>query len=492
MKKTIVAGLVWLAVCRLPAEVYHLNLDQSIAIARNQSISMLSLQQDKRIAELNQKATKAALKTHVDLDFTLPQYTETIRSFEDTAGMTYYPVRQLNYSGNLTVNQPLITDGRIYLTSALTHTDDLYNDKRLMNMNTRIGLSQPLDALYAYNNVRSQMRQADLNYEQTQKQLKRQDLDLVYSVSSSYYNLLSVQKSCEIAASNLERQKEACELAQHKYAAGLIKEVDALQMEVDLAEVQNSYDMALINVASAQTSFKELIGLNIADSVVLSMDMDYKIVLVDEEKAVNLAMENRLEIREQEIQLELNQMSIKRQKAQGLPSATLTAYFEKAGVSELLTENKLKASFNEVTDDYIARPQNYGVGLSVSIPLLDFGENRSQVRAAEARLQKTRYQQEEVRRSIESEVRSLVVEVNSSLKRLQLLEKNIEIAEKSFEITRARFADGDIDSQSLALERDRLTNAHTSLLQAYITYRLKLADLMRNTFYDFENDVAIE
>lgn len=491
MKRLSMFSFIVVMCVALQAEVYHLDLAQSIVIAKDKSFDMLSLQQDLKISEYNLKSTTAGLKTHIDLNFTLPEYTETIRSFEDTAGISYYPIRQLNYSGSLTVNQPLITDGRIYLTGGLTNTDDIYNDKRLMNMSTRIGFSQPLDAFYGYNNTRSQLRQAKLSYEQTQKSLKREDLNLVYSVTSSFYNLLSVQKSCEISASNLERQKEAYQIAKNKYAAGLIKEVDALQMEVDLAEAQNSYDMAIINVSSAENSFKKLIGLDIKDSVVLNMNLEYKVVLVDAQKAVDLAMENRLEIREQEIQVELREMSIKRQKAQGMVSADLTAYFQKVGVSELLTEDGIGSSFDNVTVDYLARPLNYGVGLTVSVPILDFGENRALVRAAQANLQKTLLQQEETKRSIESEVRNLVAEVSSSLKRLQLLEKNIVVAEKSFEITRARFADGDIDSQSLALERDRLNNAYTSHLQAYINYRLKLADLMRKTFYDFENDRAI-
>ncbi|MBO5835234.1 MAG: TolC family protein, partial [Bacteroidales bacterium] len=321
----------------------------------------------------------------------------------------------------------------------------------------------------------------------------RQDLDLVYSVMSSFYNLLQVQKRRELSETNLQRQEEAYLLAKNKFAAGLIKEVDVLQMEVDLAEAQNSFEMSLINQQSLENSFKELIGLNISDSVVLSMDMlDYKPVIVDPDKAIELAMKNRLEIREQEIQLELRQMSIKRQRAQGLPSASLTAYFEKSGVSELGNDGEITTSFQNVTKDYLVRPQNYGVGLTVSVPILDFGENKARVRAAEANLQKARNQQEQVRRNIESEVLNLVSEVNTSLKRLQLLEKNIEVAEKSFEITRARYADGDIDSQALALERDRLNNAYTTHLSAYITYQLKLADLMRNTFYDFVNDVEIE
>lgn len=492
MRKIVNIAIAVLVALPIGAKVYYLDLQQSIMIAKDGSYTMKSLKEDSLISENSLKSSLASLKTHIDFDLTIPQYTETVRSFEDTAGISYYPVRQLNYNGSLTVNQPLITNGRVYLTTGLTNTDDIYNSKRLMNLNTRIGFSQPIDAFYGYNTIKSTIQQAKLNYEQTQKQLKRSDLDLMYNVSSSFYNLLQVQKNLEISALNLERQAEANTIAQNKYAAGLIKEVDALQMEVDLATAQNSYDMAVMNVTSAENAFKKLIGLKLSDSVVLNMDLKYEAVLIDVDKAVELAMKNRLEIREQEIQAELNKMSLKRQKAQGLPTASLTGYFEKSGVSSLSDENTFGTSLSKMGDNYLERPINYGLGLTVSIPILDFGENKSQVRVAESRLKKTYLQQEETRRSIETEVKNLVAEVNSSLKRLQLLEKNIVIAEKSFEITRARFADGDIDSQALALERDRLNNAHTSLLQAYITYQLKLADLTRNTFYDFVNNVEIE
>ncbi|MDA3879350.1 MAG: TolC family protein, partial [Prolixibacteraceae bacterium] len=90
-----------------------------------------------------------------------------------------------------------------------------------------------------------------------------------------------------------------------------------------------------------------------------------------------------------------------------------------------------------------------------------------------------------------TEVKNLVAGLNSSLKRLQLLEKNVEVAEKSFEITRMRYSDGDIDSQDLALERERLNNAYISHLSSYIQYELNLADLMRKTFYDFKNNELV-
>ena len=53
-------------------------------------------------------------------------------------------------------------------------------------------------------------------------------------------------------------------------------------------------------------------------------------------------------------------------------------------------------------------------------------------------------------------------------------------------ISKQRFSNGDIDSQALALDRNRLNLANIAHLDSYIQYKLLLADLMRKTFYDFE------
>lgn len=421
-----------------------------------------------------------------------PQYNETIESWNDTTGITYYyPVKDLGYSGVMTINQPLPTDGNIFISNMLSSSDNLKSNFRSSRLRSRIGFNQPLHSFYAYNSIKSTLKRAELDFERSNKQYKREELNLIYQVSSSYYNLLSLQKSTEIASLDLERQMDAYEISKNKYAAGLIREVDALQMEVDLAEAQNNHDISVLNEVSAKNAFIELLGLSLDDSVILSNEMNYQVVIIDPEQAVDLALKNRLEVREQEIQIELQKLSIKQQRANGLIRGSVDAYFERAGMdhqANISFMQSIKNSYNNLTE----RNSSYGIGLSVTIPILDWGENRALVRAAESRLKQYNYRKEEVEREIETEVKNLIASINSNLKRLQVLEKNVLVAEKSFEITRQRFSDGDIDSQSLALERNRLNNAYTSHLRAYINYQLSLADLMRKTFYDFQNQREIK
>jgi hypothetical protein len=101
--KILIYTLVFGLLCPIQpkAETYHLDLDQSIMIAKNKSFEMLSLLQDIKIAEYNLKSTTSGLKTHVDLNLTLPEYTETLRQFEDHLGHCLLFGTTTNYNGSL-------------------------------------------------------------------------------------------------------------------------------------------------------------------------------------------------------------------------------------------------------------------------------------------------------------------------------------------------------------------------------------------------------
>ncbi|MBR5847303.1 MAG: TolC family protein [Bacteroidaceae bacterium] len=489
--KYLIALGITLASLTVKAETYLLTLQASIDLAKEKSYTMRNLQEDLKIAEYNLKSATSSLKTHIDFSLTMPEFNQTVRTWDDTTGVSFYSVKRMDYGGMVTVNQPLITNGNIYWETGLNSYDDFYNQDRSATFNTRLRLRQPIDALYGYNAIRSSLKSARLDYERTKKSLRREELNLEYRVSSSYYNLLSLQRSTEIALLDYERQTEANKIAQNKYASGLIREVDALQMEVDLAEAQNSYEVALINQESALNSFKDLLGIELTDSVILKDDLEYTIVTVDADKAVEYALKNRTELRERDIAIEQQAMSIRQRKAEGMVRGYFDAYVQKTGTSMGDITTTYGNTIQHSASDFMDRPINYGVGVTVSIPLLDWGENKARVRAAEARQRQNYLAKEELERSIETETRNSVAQLNNNLKRLQLLEKNVAIAEKSFAITLQRFSDGDIDSQTLALERNRLNSAYRSHLSAYIAYQLSLADIMRKTLYDFENDEPI-
>ncbi len=471
--------------------VLKLDLKSSIDIAKEKSYSMLILKENMNAAKYQLKAANSSFKTHITMDITAPNYSESINDFQDADGVTYFSNKQLSYSGDIRIDQPLPTDGRLFVRSSMFNTDDFEQDEKFLKLQTRIGLTQPIQSLFAYNSIKSEYEKASLNYDLTSKRLKRNELDLIYMVSEAFYNLHFSKERLKIKKISKERLSEAYEIAQNKFKVGLIREVEALQMEVDLGEAQNSYDMAIVNYDAQLNVFKLVLGLPLSEKIELKSDFNYIPIKVDVKKALNMALNNRLELKEQKLEMDLVNIELKRVKSRGAVSGNLEAYYDFVGVQEYDINKSLGGAINGSWNVLKNRPADFGILLKLKIPILDWGENKSRVNAVKSRIKRSLYEQENESAKIESQVIKAVNELHSTLRRLELLKKNRVIAEKSFAISQSRFSNGDIDSQTLALDRERLNKTNESHLAAFIAYKMKLADLMRKTFYDFEKNQPI-
>ncbi len=468
--------------------IHTLDLEKSLEIALEKSYKMKTLKENLLEAKHQLAVATNRFKTNINLDMTLPNYTETMRRFEDSLGVYYSPIQQSIYEADIRISQPLPTDGHFFLSSGIYTLQDFNKERNSAQLNTRLGFQQPIEAIYAYNEIKTSLREAKLYFELSNKQLDRAQLDLKYEVSNAFYSLVSCYESKKIAKQTMDYQQEAFTLAQNKFKAGVIAEVEALQMEVDLGVAQNNFDIAISNARSQEDIYKQILGIPLQDSIVINSDMSYKIIQVNIEEAIKRGLANRLEIREREINKSLSEINIRKTKVNGQITGSISGYYDFIGVGENDRGVAYSTLFSNTMQELQNRPGNKGVSLNISIPIWDWGVNRSRVEAAKARLRKAEYSINNEKVNVVRDIRKTVNNLKSSLKRLKLLEKNVIVAEKSFNISQERFANGDIDSQSLALNRNRLNNAYISKLEAFISYKLLIADLNRKTFYDYEND----
>ena len=466
-------------------DVHYLSLEKCLEIAQEESYSIRFLREDFKVAGFQLTAATNRFKTQVNLNLSAPIYSETISSFVDTSARTlYFPQKQAIYSSDLGITQPLPTDGRVFIQSGIFHIQDFSNNINSFRLNTRIGFEQPLEAIYSYNGILAELRNAELNYELQQRRLTRTLLDLNYEISSAFYNLLSAIESQKIASQTFKQQQESNELAQNKYKAGVIAEVEALQMEVDLAEASNSNDLAKARTTSQANQLKQLLGFALMDSIVLEADLGYE--------EIDVSLQTALELREREISEEQAEIDIRRTRVNGQITGILSAYYDFIGVNEEPEDIALSSNFSNAFKELQNRPGNRGVSLQLEIMPQNTDDMFARIQAAKARLRQAKMSIDEEKLNVERDIRNTVTNLKSSLKRLKLLEKNIKVAERSFEITRNRFANGEINSQALALDRNRLSQAYNSRLQALISYKLLLADITRKTFYDFVNKIEIK
>lgn len=468
-----------------------LTLEDAIEIALQKSYNMKTLQLQVIKAREDLVAAKGRFRTRAMMDFELPSYAERLSSVQQGYGFSVYNTRGTQrYQGNLNIIQPLPTNGEFRLSSSAYHLSESYltftgADTVAKRFASSLSLyfNQPL---FTVNSLQYGLKRAKLNYERTNKFYTRIELDIIYRVTSQFYGLYQTTRQQEIAAAQSQQQDAAYELATRKYEAGLIPEVDVLQMEVDLADSRNK----LLSAQGAQKQqseyFKQLIGLNLDDNIAVRTDFQYETITIDSSKAVAEGLKHRSEVRENEIDLELARMSVKEVDSRWEIRGDISAFYDLSGISaDNLADNGWRSLYNSSISDLKDRPRNKGITFRLTVPLWDWGVNKAEVAAAKVRVQTTEYELKELRKTIVREIRTVIDQVKEAERRLDVLKKSEELAEKSYQINTRRFENGDITSQDLVLDQQRLTSARQAYLDAFISYKLAVADLTRKTMYDF-------
>ena len=479
---------------------YVLELQDAIDIALEKSYNMKSLRLSLTQSEKNYQAAKYRFRTQIDLDLSVPSWSERISAVEVPNSIPIYNrFGTMRMSGEVDVRQPLPTDGYLSLRSQLYQTNEMTDlagsDDEIKGKTffSSFGLvfNQPL---FTYNRLKTGLKQTELNFERTSKQLTRSRLNLIYNVTQSFFNLYSQTRTLEINKETLDQKKEVYDLAKLKYEAGLIAEVEALQMEVDYASAQAEFLIAEAGLERQHDQFKLDLGLKPTDDVTVNADIDFKKIEVDLDKALKEGLARRLEIREQEIDIELQRMSLVEIDARSEISANLRAFYDFTGISDpyLPYNTGSMDLFDSSFDDLQRRPRNRGVTLTFNIPIWDWGVNKAEMASAKAGLKRTEMFMDEQHKIVENSIRDVVRRIKETEQRIEVLEKSQNVAQRSYDITLERFNNGEISSQDLALDNNRLASAKMAYLGAFINYKLAIADLKRKTFWDFENNRPIE
>lgn len=471
-----------------------LTLTESINIALGKSYEAKRLEQSLVQSRMSLRAAEASFKSNGQLVFSsLPQFQQGVRQTPLPGGAFSFDREEfLNLQTELYINQPIAaTDGVFSLVGSLrrfeqTATNTVEsgvvqieetNDITNYNPQFRLQFRQPL---FTINRRKLGYRRAALDLERTEQQYTRSQLDLIYNISTNFYNLYRAQRGLEIEQDRVQQSENAYRIARLKHQAGLLPEVEALRLEIDLSNAQNSAATQEANLRQFEDGFKLLVGIPIEEEISVVTELTYDPVQVSQEKAISEALKRRTEPRTDDIEIELGEINIEETDSQ---SEIVGELFMSYGIFKVA--EKFKNSFQDFDNDRSVR-------FSLTVPIWDWGQNSSQVQAAQASLSSSRLNRQNRIEEIKREIRTAVRDLESARKRADITVRSEALAEKSYRINLLKFESGDINSQDLALEQDRLTQARLNSLDSIIDYKQALADLRRKTLWDFEKGEAVK
>ncbi len=457
----------------------NLNLVEAQKLATENSPDIKRIGYDmERNSELL-KARLAANKSNFSLSLNPLSYSEnlTFNSF-----LSAWSENETKESfGTFRISQPIEkTGGTLSLINRFSWQDSYsdYQDIRNKQFSNNLYLSftQPI---WTYNTITLETRQLELNLEQTELNYSIQKLLLEKQVAQSFYSAYEYKMSLEIALEEQKNQEASYQLIKNKVDADLAAREELYQAELNLSSSNSTAANAQVQLENAYDDLKILLGLALNDDIAVEADLSYRDVEVDLSKAISYGLDKRMELRQREIDIQNAQMDLTETEAQN----------EFKG--QVLLDVGLIGTDENLGNIYDTPTQNKTVSLSVEIPLWDWGETASRIKAAEADIKKGQL-------SYDDEVNSIVLEIRKSYRNLSNLrnqiviaEQNVRNAELTYEINREKYEYGDLTSMDLSLYQTQLSQKRIDLVSAQVDYKLALLDLKIQSLWDFEKNEPV-
>jgi outer membrane protein TolC len=488
---TLFIGAAGLVEAAAPRKISY---DEAIRIALGESYTVKYYKEEMEATRYSYLFTKAEFKPYLDFDLFTPSWNESLTEISQADNLPVYnSTGSIQVGGNLSFTYVLPTGGNLALSSKMfwenyrTTLSEAYDESLKRDQAySRFALSfnQPI---FTANKLKENMNVAELNFQKSAYYFTRIQMDIVYNVTVGFYQVYQLAYEHKINQDRLANSREAYRITHLKQETGNLPEGEILIAEITVAQDEARVMESEGKLNTAKDQFKLLIGLELMEEIDLEADMEFEAFIVDMRQAIDEALRNRMEIKESNLEIELQNIEIKRAKREREIKGNISAYYDFTGLStrgDGTVGQLVGSSFENMID----RPSNRGIALTLSYPIADWGRAKNQVRHQQVRMKQRELDLDNTRRSIEREIREIVRSVYETEKRFRINQRNQEVAVKSYRISQMRFENGDMTSQELSIEQERLSQVQLAFIESYISYRLSVANLNRKTMYDFENN----
>jgi len=378
----------------------------------------------------------------------------------------YLPQMNINgeydYNVKLQTSQLMFNDQptKIAMGSPYSSTLSAQLDQPLFNQSLLLGIraNQP------------NMELSQLNKEQTNEQI-------IYNVSSSYFQVLVIQKQIQLLNDNRTRTEKLYSVTKLQAEQGTGKKINAKQVEVNLNNINSQIANAQSNYTIALNRLKNAMGMDISANVVLTDTARWvqNVTATPQNGEFDYASTTAYKI--QEKQIELNEINAKSIRAGYIPTVSMFGRYGMNGIGK-------------TAGDVFSNQFNYStIGLKFTIPILDGFKKDAQYKQAKIAIS-TAKENLKLNQS-----NSGMVFQNATNKReqarttLQSDKRNMEMSQELYDNVNLQYKGGTASLSDLLNAESSWSSAQNNFLQSMINYYVAALDLAnaQGSLEDFYN-----
>lgn len=337
------------------------------------------------------------------------------------------------------INEGFETDTRNMFAGALTITQPLYMGGKIR----------------AYNEITDYAKQI------AEEKHRGGAQEVVLEVDEAYWRVVSLANKKKLAESYVNLLKHLDDDMQKMIKEGVATKANGLTVSVKLNEAEMTLTKVDNGLTLSRMLLCQLCGMPIESNFTLEDEQKEQLAPVKSNAAfdMNQAYVNRPELRSLELATKIYDKKIQIARSEFLPQVVLTGNYMLTNPSVYNGfEKKFKGMFN--------------VGVMVSAPLFEWGENKYKIRAAKSEAAIAKYELEEAKEKIELQVNQQSFRVKEAEKTLARARKNCESADENMKTANAGFKEGVIPTSDLLAAQTAWVSAHSEVIDAEINARL--------------------
>lgn len=298
----------------------------------------------------------------------------------------------------------------------------------------------------------------EITYSQTVADLEKQ-------VKVIFYNVILLRENISLLEDNLKTIQARYELTKTNYEAGLVSELDLLQVQVTLENFKPEISNLKVMYNKTLLNFKMFMGLDFDQDITILGEIEPEIQALSYEDALSQAMANSktLKLLNKSEQVLFAQKSTIFNK-NFLPAITFE-YSQATGLDDPFGNG----IFDK--DDYVDDQGNFSIGMAYNFTgLLPMSQERMEIDKIKRQIGDLNYQRQAAVDGIKLQVRSQIDTLNTSLSIQKGLELTVELAKKSLEKVEQAYKAGTVQVLEVEAAENEYKQARLNLLKEKFNY----------------------
>jgi len=422
----------------------------------SKSISLLSDVQQASFSALG-TTTGAALQQTMTTTLTqLPQPQTSVMLSQ--MGLTMESVGQMAGQGITQLSGILNNVGQEIVDAFNTDTRNTWAGSIL--------LTQPLfmgGAIVAMNKM------ADLQEQMASHTTDARRQATLYDIDRAYWQVVSLNHKKKLATSYLELVKKLDDNVNKMIAEGVATKSDGLSVSVKVNEAEMAVTQVTDGLVLSKMLLCQLCGLPVNEQITLADENSETIAVVELTPQLNVdqAMANRPELKLLQNTVDMSRQTTNLLKAGNLPQVALTGGYA-------ISNPNLFDGFEKKFGGF------WHVGVTVRVPIWNWGDVKYKVRAAKGAGAIAQYEMDEAREMIELQVNQNTYRVEEANKKLAMALSNIQRADENLRTANLGFSEGVIAPTTVMEAQTAWLQAQSQKIDAEIDVCLSQVELQKS------------